>query len=108
MLHGQVPLLHVAGTSLAVGSVNALAEPGIRRERNGREGWALRENERGPQIVLRFLLHILDERELRRREWSCNARLVDEDDTESRADYRLWREQVSKSDTRSKIAVVQF
>ena len=98
----------VAGAGGAVGGVDALAETGVGREGDGRNGRAAGESEGGVDAVLSLLLHVLDEGELRSGEGRGDARLIDEDDAEAGADDGLGREQVGKADARGDVVPVQL
>jgi len=108
VLHGEVPLLHVAGAGVAVDGVDALAETGVGRERNGRDGRAGGERECFVYAVLGFLLDILNEGELWRCKGRCDAGLVDEDDAEAGADDGFGRGTIGKTDARGDVAPVEF
>ena len=85
-LDGQVPLLHVAGSGGAGGSVDALAEAGLGSKGDGGNGGSGGELEGLGVAVLGALLDVLDEGILGGGEWSRDAGLIDEDDAEAGAE----------------------
>ncbi len=68
----------------------------------------MRQYERRPKVVLRLLLHVLDEWELRRGEGRGDSRLVDEDKPESGSDNCLRSDFKCESYAWSHVSVMQF
>src|SRR5690349_8683019 len=108
MLHREVPLLHVSRSQVAGYRKYALPQSSIGGQRNGRNRWSAREHKGRMNAIERRLLHCLEKRKLRCREWCRNARLLDKDDAIARAHHRLRCYQVAEAESRPQVAVVQF
>src|SRR5437016_6482897 len=86
-LHGEIPLLRVAGPYLPVDPENTLSQPRIRVRRSHRHGRTLGQYKRRIDVVLRLLAHRLYKRKLRQRERCRDARLLEPDHPVTRANY---------------------
>src|SRR5579871_2970410 len=107
-LDREVPLLHVSRACAAIHRVDTLAKSGIRRERDGRNGGAMRERKGRVHTVPGLLLDVLNKGKLRCREGRRDAGLIDEDDAEAGAHNRLRRDQIGKANTRRYVVEVKL